>query len=175
MKNIMILLTVLLTACTVNRGLVTVKHKPSETYLKYSMKLPKGYDLRISGGDAEDEYQYIYSDASMIYLTTFMYTPNYNNIKKMGDSILNYRFQNEELSKDINRLLGKEFIKILPDTLELSGIDKDSLYWKDVKIGEISIGYQKVPNEKKKLFDEALKTLKVKSLKMFKKCLNLQR
>ena len=149
-------------SCTANRDLVTVKYNPTKTYPKYSMDVPKGYDLKILSVTVENEHRYTYGDSSVIYLTNFRNTPNYDNIKELGDSILNHRFQNEEMTKEINQLLGKESVKVLPDTLELSGVDKNSLHWKDVKIGKISIGYQKVPGEKKKLFDKALKTLKVK-------------
>ena len=149
-------------SCTANRDLVSVKYKPTETYPKYSMDVPKDYDLKILSVTVENEHRYNYGDSSVIYLTNFRNTPNYDNIKELGDSILNHRFQNEEMTKEIKQLLGKESVKVLPDTLELSGVDKNSLHWKDMKIGKISIGYQKVPDEKKKLFDEALKTLKVK-------------
>ena len=63
--------------------------------------------------------------------------------------------------EDINRALGEEVMKIIPDTLELSGIDADSLYWKDIYIDGISIGYLKVPKEKKELYDKCLRTFKM--------------
>ena len=124
------------------------------------MKIPKGYDLKIYSITVENENQYLYSDSSMIYLTNFKNTPNYKNILYTNDSIFNFRFQNQELIKGINELSDKESIKILPDTFELSGIDKDSLYWKDIKFDKISIGYKKISKEKKDMFDGALKSFK---------------
>ncbi len=162
MKNILILLTVLMMSCSANKDLVTIKYKPAEAYPEYTLDVPKGYDLKILSVTVENEQRYTYNDSSVIYLTNFKNTPNYENIKEMGDSVFNYRFQNEAMTKEINQLLGKESVKVLPNTLELTGIDKNSLYWKDIKVGKISIGYQKVPEEKKELFDNVLKTLKVK-------------
>ena len=162
MKNIIILLTILMVSCGVNKDLATIKYKPTEAYPKYVLDVPKGYELKILSVTVEKEYQYTYSDSSMIYLTNFDNTPNYENIKSMGDSITNFRFQNKEMTKEINQTLGREVVKALPDTFELSGIDNNSLYWKDVKVGRISIGYQKVPKEKKDLFDKSLKSLKIK-------------
>lgn len=162
MKNILILLTALMMSCSANNDLVTIKYKPTEAYPKYTLDVPKGYDLKILSVTVENEQRYTYNDSSVIYLTNFKNTPNYENIKEMGDSVFKYRFQNEAMTKEINQLLGKESVKVLPDTLELTGIDRNSLYWKDIKVGKISIGYQKVPEEKKELFDNVLKTLKVK-------------
>jgi hypothetical protein len=53
-------------------------------------------------------------------------------------------------------------VTVLPDTFELSGMNSKSLFWKDIKIGKVSIGYDNVPKEKKELFDKSLKTLKMK-------------
>lgn len=162
MKNITILLTILMASCSINKDLAIIKFEPAETYPKYILDVPKGFELKILNVTVEKEHQYTYSDSSMIYLTNFDNTPNYENIKGMGDSIANFRFQNEEMTKEINQTLGREFIKVLHDTFELSGIDNNSLYWKDIKVGRISIGYQKVPKEKKELFDKSLKTLRIK-------------
>ncbi len=162
MKNIIILFTILMASCAINKDLATIKFKPTDAYPKYILDVPKDYKLKILSVTVEKEYQYTYNDSSMVYLTNFDNTPNYDNIKSMGDSIANFRFQNEEMTKEINQTLGREVVKALPDTFELSGIDNNSLYWKDIKVGEISIGYQKVPKEKKELFDESLKTLKIK-------------
>ena len=84
-----------------------------------------------------------------------------NNIMDLSDSVFEYRFQNEELTREVNAILGKQFLAVLPDTFELSGY-RDSLYWKDIKIGKISIGYINVSKEKKKLFDKSLKTFKIR-------------
>lgn len=73
---------------------------------------------------------------------------------------MNYRFQNKKLVEEINEAAGKIISEPLPDTLELSGTDEKMLYWKDVVVGNISVGYVGVPSDRKELFDKALKTLR---------------
>jgi hypothetical protein len=135
-----------------------IKYRPFETYPKYILNIPREYKLAILSVTVEKEYQYTYDDSSMIYLTNFLITPNYKNIKSVGEDIANFILQ------DINKKVGREIIKPLPDTFELSGIDNNSLFWKDLKVGLISIGYQNVPREQKELFDRSLKTLKIKGI-----------
>ncbi|NLF44317.1 MAG: hypothetical protein GX587_16620 [Bacteroidales bacterium] len=156
------LLAVLMASCSISKDLVKIKFKPRESYPMYLLEVPKDYELKILSVTVEKEYQFAYRDSSMIYLTNFGNTPNYENIKKMGDSIFNYRFQNDEMTEEINQIMGREVIKVLPDTFELSGIDGNSLFWKDIKVGKISIGYQNVTKYRKELFDKSLKTLRIR-------------
>ncbi len=151
-------------SCVAKKDLVKVKFTPDKWSPKYFIKVPKGYNDRniIIGGNEYEMLTY-YPDSSIIYIANTN-TPSYNykNILNLGDSIANYRFQNVEIAKETNQLLGKEAIKVLSDTFELSGVDSNLLYWKDLKLGELSVGYAKVPKEKKELFDKSLKTLKIK-------------
>ena len=62
----------------------------------------------------------------------------------------------------VNKELGREVIKTLPDTFELAGRNDKLLYWKDIKIGDLSIGYLNVPQEKKALFDKAIESFRRK-------------
>lgn len=151
----------ILTSCTMSKELSTVKYSP-KAHLKYSLDVPKGYEIKGYEVTVEKERRYVYKDSSFIYITNFRDTPNYENIKSLGDSVLQLRFQNEELTKQVNELLGKNQVAVLPDTFELSWVNSKSLFWKDIKIGEVSIGYDNVPKEKKELFDKSLKTLKMK-------------
>lgn len=151
----------ILTSCTMSKELSTVKYSP-KAHLKYSLDVPKGCEIKLYEVTIEKERRYAYKDSSFIYITNFRITPNYENIKSLGDSVLQFRFQNEELTKAVNELLGKIQVAVLPDTFELSGVNSKSLFWKDIKIGEVSIGYNNVPKEKKELFDKSLKTLKMK-------------
>lgn len=150
----------ILTSCKVNRDLNTVKYSHRDN-LKYSIDVPKGYEVKGYEVTAEIERRYVYADSSYIYITNFRYTPNYENIKLLGDSVLQYRFQNEELMTQVNEILGKEKIAVLPKRFELSGKNRKSLFWKDIKVGEVSIGYANVPNEKKELYDKSLKTFRI--------------
>ena len=127
---------------------------------KCTMFVPKDYHYIRNEVTMEKEVRYLYKDSSYIYITSFDVSPNYNNINNLGDSVFAYRFQNTELYKEINTLLGKEYLKTLPDTVELSGMNEKHLYWKDIKIKQVTIGYNNVPEEKKELYDKSLKSFK---------------
>jgi hypothetical protein len=129
---------------------------------KYKMDIPSNFfNHGVIRGGIETEDIYFYKDSSCIYITDNV-TPHFNlqNIKTLGDSISNFRFQHNSLIEELNDFLGREYYKVWPDTLELSGKDGDSLYWKDIKIGDISVGYLKVSEKKKKIFDKSLRTLR---------------
>lgn len=160
MKHLIGLVLVLLTSCTVNRDLNTVRYNHRDD-LKYSIDVPKDYEVKGYEVTTEIERRYVYDDSSYIYITNFTHTPNYENIELLGDSILQYRFQNEELVTEVNEILGKEELTVLPRRFELSGKNRKSLFWKDIKIGEVSIGYVNVPREKKELYDKSLKTFRI--------------
>lgn len=99
------------------------------------------------------------------YISNYYYNENTNNIESLGDSIFEFRFQNRELCKSINDALGMEYYHILPDTFELSGMNADSLCWRDVLIDNISIGYVNVRPELKAKYDQCLNTYSVKKEK----------
>ena len=151
----------ILSSCTMSKELNTVKYSP-KAHLKYLLDVPKGYEIKGYEVTVEKERRYVYKDSSFVYITNFRKTHNYENIKSLGDSVLQLRFQNEELTKQVNELLEKKQVAVLPDTFELSGVNSKLLFWKDVKIGRVSIGFDNVPKEKKELFDKSLKTLKMK-------------
>lgn len=92
----------------------------------------------------------------------FFYTKNEPNIKLLGDSIYNLRYQNNSLTKEINLLSGKELIPLRPDTLDLMGIQKNKLNWKEIVIGDINMGYYNVSTSKIDIFDRALSSLRQK-------------
>ena len=124
--------------------------------LNCTMVIPRGFETHIGVG-----HHYIYSDNSSFYFARESDGGNQKNIKIMGDSIYKIRFQNRGLVKSINEELGREIIIIRPDTLELSGMDADSLYWKDIVIDDICAGYNGVPLKNKKKYDECLKTFRM--------------
>lgn len=168
MKRILPLLSiVLLASCNVGLKTVTVTmplydYDIMKRYTQdFQMTIPTGFkELIETSLDAEETHLYYYlPDSSLIYITnTGTLHPNLQNIKALGDSIYEFRFQYKELWKSINEALGEEVLKVLPDTLELSGIDADSFYWKDIIFDELSIGYLRVPPRKKKKFDRCLET-----------------
>ena len=146
---------VVFTSCMSQSGFVTVSHVVYKGD-KYRMDIPSGYHFNGSEAGAEKEDIYIYPDSVYVYVTDFAHTPNANNIKALGDSIFQFRFQNEDLIKEANKAIGREVVKVLSDTFELSGIDKEGKYWKDMRIGKISVGYNNVPKEKVSIFERVL-------------------
>jgi hypothetical protein len=130
-----------------------------------SMEIIKGGHIEMYNTIEEVEKCYCYPDSSFFYISNYYYNENTNNIESLGDSIFEYRFQNRELCKSINDALGMEYYHILPDTFELSGMNADSLCWRDVLIDNISIGYVNVRPELKAKYDQCLNTYSVKKEK----------
>jgi hypothetical protein len=141
--------------------------------------------------NCDRNYFFTYSDSIILYFESSDFSSNIYNIKTFNDSIYRLRFEygagvratnkaiqrnyysREELlllnlNIDISELdtfdLADLKMKLpeLPDTLELSGLNEKGLYWKDIYINGISIGYDNVPLEKKELFDNCLKNTKIK-------------
>ena len=106
---------------------------------------------------------FYYPDSMLIYFVGGVNSLNANNIKCIGDSIYKFRCEYGELFKKINLQKGDMlYSPELPDTFELSGINKKGLYWKDIYFNGISIGYDNVPLNQKELFDNCLKGIKIK-------------
>lgn len=71
----------------------------------------------------------------------------------MGDRIAEKRFEGIKLKAKMTKELGKAY---QPETITLQGKMPNGLYWKDIRIGYLSIGYVNVPENKKREFDKAL-------------------
>lgn len=159
--TIYLILFSFITSCASSQGIAIIQYKrknADESHLRnntYYMALPKGFKpLTLVGGHNELEKQYIYSDSSKIYISDFVISvSNYNNMRSMGDSITHKRFESTQLKDKIARELGKEY---KPETLTLQGKMANGLYWKDIRIGYLSIGYVNVSEKKKNEFDKAL-------------------
>lgn len=126
----------------------------------YEISIPKGFELNTLNSIEEQEYVFSYPDSSCIYIGNFFHTKNEPNIKLLGDSFYNLRYQNNSLTKEINLLSGKELIPLRPDTLDLMGIQKNKLNWKEIVIGDINMGYYNVSTSKIDIFDRALSSLR---------------
>ena len=116
----------------------------------------------------EVEKCYCFPDSSLFYISNYYYNENTNNIELLGDSIFEYRFRRRDWSRAINAALGIEYYSVLPDTFELSGMNADSLCWRDILIDDISIGYVNVRPELKEKYDQCLDTFNVKKKKKSK-------
>lgn len=165
MKNILTIITVFSTlfffSCSSQDRLVKIEYCPSKESSMFYMELPPRYKIINVSSIEERERRFIYPDSSFIYISSFFVSPNYYNIKALGDSIYNYRFQNKILLTELSTMSSNQQ-KLLPDTFELSGISKNGLFWKDIYIGDVSIGYRDVPNKQKVEFDNFLRSLRIK-------------
>ena len=120
-----------------------VNFHPVKGGTNVKMEIPKGAKLTRTASANEDEFIYRYADSPLVYVSTFSGgSVNYDVIRGQGTY---YDLFNAEKSQD---------------TLTLSGIDSTGLYWKNITIGEVHIGYKYVPKYKKILFDSALKTMR---------------
>ena len=107
---------------------------------KYVFVTPEGY-ISEKRYESENKYaqDYLFSDSSLFYITTFSNTNNYEEIRRQ-DSYAD-RFSAFHSG----------------DTITLNGVDKQGLYWKDrlIKNG-VTIGYSKVSSKNKDDFDKAI-------------------
>ena len=157
------------TSSVVKNKYTTIDFESNKEHIKYKLDVPQGFiDYSYVRGGNEYWWYCLYSDSSCVYITDMKSTRiNGWNIKMLGDSIYDFRFQDNDFKKAMNDLLAEyglyEYMnkQLWPDTLELSGKDEDSLYWKDIKIGEVSVGYAKVTRKNKKMFDKSLTTLRI--------------
>ena len=144
------------------------KHKKiyflCEKGITLDVTIPKYINQKIYKDlDCAKSVCFVYKDSMLIYFVNGVSSLNANNIKSVGDSIYKFRFEYGELFKKINLQKGYAlYSPELPDTFELSGINKKGLYWKDIYLNGISVGYDNIPLNKKKLFDDCLKGIKLK-------------
>lgn len=166
------LVVALLTSCaTTNTVLVRNKLERDGHTLKVKLSIPSNYVENymtiITSKYNDNVHHYIYGDSSEIYINnaiTFAF-PNYDNIKRLNNKESELRLQNVELIVAVNKSLAEKqlpLLPVVPDFYELSGTDARGLYWKDIKKGNISVGYLNVPESQKQNFDNALKTLQIK-------------
>jgi hypothetical protein len=118
-----------------------------EVIERYTMKLTKSFELRkyLAGGEVGESNEFWYKDSSVIYITDFPNSLNYDNIQSSGYGYERFEFKMGDKAK-------------FGDTLVLSGITKNNLYWKEILVKNISIGYMNVTQNKKEIFDNVLKT-----------------
>lgn len=168
MRNIVyILLLSFMVSCASSQKITTIQYTRKYTGESNSkniacyMAVPKEFKLvTLVGGHNELEKQYVYSDSSKVYISDFESSLlNYNNIRSLGDSIANKCSEGTELKIKVAKQLGKEYKS---KTVILQGKTANGLYWKDMRIGYLSIGYVNVPENKKNEFDKALASFNTK-------------
>jgi len=106
---------------------------------RIKLRIPKNYVFEGFQGDHQLEHRYWYSDSSVIYITTFENTMNYEDIRKQGTYFDRF-----------NSLRSK-------DSLTLRGVNKSGLFWQDKLLENgITIGYSRVPNYRLRDFNEII-------------------
>lgn len=164
-----IIFCVLVTSCsaTFNFKSVKYKFKDDDSTIIVAGKVPGRWTnsrkLEAVNKNFDIEYQFIYADSSIFYISnaeTFCF-PNSDHIKKINSEESRLRLQNYRHvaeSNEFNKKMG--YLSVImpqaPYNMSFSGKDEHGLYWKDIKYGDISIGYTGVSEENKLLFDAAL-------------------
>ncbi|HKK74470.1 MAG TPA: hypothetical protein VJ953_05320 [Saprospiraceae bacterium] len=128
---------------------VRVKIKTARTSLDkpstFIIQAPKGEfkEERVKGPHAqEEEYRIIYPNESTIYLSNRYLVGSHLNLEnRIRAGIKSYKREN------------------IFDTLDVSGIQQNEHFWREVILGDIVIGYVNVPEKSKELFDRSLESL----------------
>lgn len=99
-------------------------------------------------GSGYSEYRIVYTDSSALYIG--------NDIWHGSRLNLNNRIR--EGINGINR-------KNLSDSIYFEGIQADGKYWKEQILNDILVGYINVIPEKKREYDHALESVRIKKIK----------
>ena len=153
MKKFSLIILLLTASCTPNYHRIAYTQslgvRSKKEYFKYVAIVPKGYKLTIlrAGAEAGTENQYLYHDSSIFYISDFGSSLNEENIRICGHAIEKgtYIWHHRYSTKD---------------TLTLNGKDQNGLFWKEIVIGQLNVGYINVNAKKKPSFDKALNSLK---------------
>lgn len=100
----------------------------------------------ILTGECFTEYQFVYTDTSMIYAGNLSYTPNNHNITNAGLDSIKLVYQRSYLNMNNKS-----------DTLFLEGRDLNGLYWKEIRVNDIYWGFVKVLPSQKEVYEKSLK------------------
>lgn len=133
-------------SCSTMKAIQHIKFDYSDRGNKkvIEMDIPKSAKLvKITAGGEGKEYQYLYPDSSLIYITDMS-----------GTSTIN-----EQL---INKNQGDYNKRFSADTASFEGIKGDNTYWKEIKWFKLFYGYSNVPLNKKYIYDNALSSVKHK-------------
>ena len=149
-----IILVAFLFACSSKKGVKRVEFYHIKSSLdkqekkKYKLQIPDGFrqEINKAGAEVGTEHKYTYADNSIIYISDFGVSPNAKNLEKGG-------YPSNSLNKKGAQLINQN------DTLIYEGQDKNDLFWKEIIIGNLEVGYLNTPKSKKKLYDQALSSL----------------
>jgi len=141
-KTLIYMSFIVFVGCSLSKDVISTVKFPSTNNPEYLMDIPKGYSFNGIQGNSEVEHRYIYPDSSIIFITSFYNTPNYDILREAN-----------LYHKKFEAAVAKQ------DTLVLEGLYQNK-YWKDITYGDISIGYVDASKEKKSVYDKALETFR---------------
>ncbi|CAN5323227.1 hypothetical protein BH09BAC1_BH09BAC1_19630 [soil metagenome] len=146
-------LVIFLTGCTsINKSYTGSYMEEKKLFdVKYHVEVPKDFrnHIVVTGG-WEDEHQYWYGDSAM-----FFYTRSASN----SFALITY-------VPDIDNISSALFTaSVNNDTLNLSGITNNGLYWRVRKLHAIQVGYVNVREGDLVKFGSALESVIAKRVK----------
>lgn len=128
-----------------NIHIIDYKYKRKKNKPIFYMSIPDNYEVNYIMAENEYVQQYSYNDSTLLYITKSDNTPNYEQIRKQG-----------QYYDRFNAILNH-------DTLCLFGVDSLGRHWKDSLLSNgITLGYSKVPQERKLEFDQAIASFRSK-------------
>lgn len=166
-QTLLLALVLVLSSCTPNsyfnrtRSRVKYKCKYKVSKLKgqkgcfvvNKLPIPKGYryDGIIDGCGTGQQWNYLYEDSSMFYVSSSdkSNTPNYHNVKNVGHRVGKSKFGYRSPA--------------MSDTLDVCGVDQKGNAWRELAIGEFYIGYINATEEKKSIYDKAINKIRFRT------------
>ncbi|WP_091549562.1 hypothetical protein [Thermoflexibacter ruber] len=110
--------------------------------VKYELILPKNFKKSVVTGSHELEYNFLYSDSTVFFIS---------NDKKNG-SFANYE-RYRKYGSNIN------LVYVTQDTVFLEGVNKVGKFWREIKLKNVIIGYINADSSKKVAFDNSIKNI----------------
>ena len=149
MKVLYVILAIFIIGCASNQKLGKLKFIAPSTQtidekIKCYVEVPGNYVDEARSNDVHNNLfvkSVIYSDSSQFYIS--------NNLSGSVKNFHNRVDYNMPMVERENIL----------DTLVLKGLDENGLYWKEVFIGEVVVGYLKANENRKGQFEYAINSL----------------
>lgn len=128
---------------SIKNTITTIKLRYNEGPTEYfiQMDIPGKFNLiKIGTGGEGKEYQYWYTDSSMIYIS------DADGISTVNDSIVRIK-KNRNYTQNRN------------DSIFVTGLAANGKYWLEREFKGLRYGYFNVSSNKKQLYDNAVKSL----------------
>jgi len=129
-----------------------------------TMRVPQNKLISVKSyrGTEQAEIQFMYADSSVIYITNFRNSfPLYDYVIAPGNSP-EQKNKNQKAKAEMLELPAK---RLSNDTLVTRGKTHNGLRWKNMQMGEFSVGYVNVPENRLNYFEDVLSTLRTRKTK----------